>query len=467
MITRVLAHALFVAALILIAAATVFLVANRTIGPEFSVPIYLLINFIFCIDFIDLVTRLYMRNFRSKQPEPESESTTNGLLNGTEKETPALRPYAIVASVYNAEADLSTFLDHMRPFQDRLWVIDDASTDNTFGRLLQSGIHSVRGNVNRKKPAAIKQLLRNLPPEIETVVVVDPDIIIRDGDDPRGELETVIRDFQQDGAAACCPRIVVRQDGLLARLQQIEYLLAFGIGRKSLGDHTITSGVAIYRRDALESALRRHSLSVYAEDLRNALLMLGDGERIYYDDRITIETEGKRTFRSWFSQRVGWFFGLLSVYTDNFDDGRRAAARNKLFSYQFFVYMGAFAILFHPVRLIALGHVLFSAFNAVDNAAGWGLISNKMQYGDPRYAIFGYITYTILTIVAILAASGFRELFRVILVVPIYFLYCLLHLIPITIGYLNWITLRLFGHRVYRDHFQDEASLRHELESRA
>jgi hypothetical protein len=41
-------------------------------------------------------------------------------------------------------------------------------------------------------------------------------------------------------------------------------------------------------------------------------------------------------------------------------------------------------------------------------------------------------------------------------ILPIYFLYVLLHLAPITVGFANWVTLKLWHRRLYRDHYQHE-----------
>jgi hypothetical protein len=38
--------------------------------------------------------------------------------------------------------------------------------------------------------------------------------------------------------------------------------------------------------------------------------------------------------------------------------------------------------------------------------------------------------------------------------VPLYPIYAILHVIPATIGYLNWVALRLMGRRIYRDHYE-------------
>ncbi len=134
---------------------------------------------------------------------------------------------------------------------------------------------------------------------------------------PRGTerttLERVISDLQRSGAAAITPRVQARPGGWFEECQALEYELGCGLGRKSLGDSVCNSGVSIYRRAALEDALSRHSLSIYAEDFENSLLLLAGGERIYYDDRVIFETKAKPTWRTLLSQRVGWSYGCLKL----------------------------------------------------------------------------------------------------------------------------------------------------------
>jgi len=46
-------------------------------------------------------------------------------------------------------------------------------------------------------------------------------------------------------------------------------------------------------------ALNEHSLSVYAEDFENAVIMLSHGGRIYYDGRLVVSTEGPGSLQRW------------------------------------------------------------------------------------------------------------------------------------------------------------------------
>lgn len=66
----------------------------------------------------------------------------------------------------------------MQPFRDRLCLIDDCSTDYTSALIRQAGFRCIRGERNRKKPGAIRTLLDALPPEVETVVGLDPDVVM-------------------------------------------------------------------------------------------------------------------------------------------------------------------------------------------------------------------------------------------------------------------------------------------------
>src|SRR5258708_27078768 len=109
-------------------------------------------------------------------------------------------------------------------------------------------------------------LMTILPDTIETVVVLDPDARILTA---RQEFIRVLFEFQQTGMAALSPRIRAAGTGWLARIQRFEYSLACRIRRKSLAPFSITSGVAVYRADALPRVLSALTLCAYSEELHN------------------------------------------------------------------------------------------------------------------------------------------------------------------------------------------------------
>jgi cellulose synthase/poly-beta-1,6-N-acetylglucosamine synthase-like glycosyltransferase len=290
-------------------------------------------------------------------------------------------------------------------------------------------------------------------------MVIDPDIRIRGlGDGSDADLERVISDFQASGAAAVCPRIVIEEDGFLGRFQAFEYAMAFGLGRRSLGDFSITSGVSIYRRDALARALQQHSLSVYAEDLENAVILLAAGERIYYDGRLCISTAGPGTWRRWFSQRAGWYYGLIKVYAEHFHEIRRIGMRGLFPAYHYIVYLGALCLGLHLLKIASAVLLLASGINGLDHAFAFDWLPHGGLV-NPVYAAAAVANYLALDVVMLYTIVPRNERAYLAPILPLYLPYALVHLVPMTVGFLNWFALRWWGRRVYHDHYEPHPSL--------
>jgi cellulose synthase/poly-beta-1,6-N-acetylglucosamine synthase-like glycosyltransferase len=454
--------ALCACALLLLLAAWVWMPDRHAVS-GLSIAIQAVAGSIVAFDTLDLVMRLYFRRVHG------GNGPTSIPVNVC-RFTPyqmrlQLRPFAILVSVHNLSDRARDFVEGLGPFRDRLYVVDDASTDDTAVELEHLGVPVLRGVINRKKPGALRALLRTIPADVATVIVMDPDVTI---DVTSGEagltwLERVVFDFQRSGMAAACPRILVHEDGLWGDFQCLEYTIALEIGRKGMGEHSLTSGVALYRRDALERTLAQHSLSVYAEDFSNALILLSSGEKIYYDGRLSVTTYAQRSLPRLFSQRVGWAFGFLQVFVRDFDRILRASAGRPLLTYQFLIYAGALGLVLHPVRLAGLLLLFASLLNGVDNTLHLGWIADS-HWVDPRHFLATYAHYTVLVVVQVLLSFRRGERGRVWPIVPFYFFYAVLQSIPNTIGYLNWISLRVVGRRIYRDHYEtNEVLIRQQM----
>ncbi|MDE2051135.1 MAG: glycosyltransferase family 2 protein, partial [Gammaproteobacteria bacterium] len=361
------------------------------------------------------------------------------------------------------EEHIEEFLAAYGRYRERMWLISDGSTDHTLLRLRQAGWRCFDDGINRRKPAALRRLLGTLPEYIETVLVVDPDIrILQPGAGSEIDLEQFISEFQQSGAAAACPRVMIEPDGFLARFQSFEYALAFRAGRQSLADYSITSGVSLYRRDALARALREHSVSVYAEDFENAVILLDRGERIYYDGRLVVATEGPGSFPRWFSQRVGWYHGLIRVYVERFGLVWHVAKRTPFALYHYLVYVGGLTILLHVLKVVSAVLLLGSFASGVDNLffAHWQ--QHAQSWTNPAYFMAAIGSYLVLGVVALFTVVPKSERAYAAPIVPLYLFYALVHIAPMSVGYLNWIALKLIGRRVYRDHYEPEPSDLHE-----
>jgi len=441
----------------------IVLAAANVQAASVSLLIYGLANLIVYTDALDLLLRLHVRRRHTATASASADNRNVsidlvGSLPGGIRRTVPLRPYAIIASVFNLGDRLDEFTEAFAAYRDRVWLISDGSTDSTVTRLLQEGWRCFDDGVNRRKPGALRLLLERLPAHIETVMVVDPDIRIRGiAGGSSADLERVIGDFQQSGAAAVCPRVMIEPDGFLARFQAFEYALAFRVGRESLADYSITSGVSIYRRDALWRALREHSLSVYAEDLENAVILLSQGERIYYDGRLVVSTEGPGTLGRWFSQRVGWYHGLLKVYTERLSAIWRISKRTPFAGYHFIIYIGGLSLVLHLVKIFSAMLLLLSLIGGFDSLFLAHLLPRN-ALTSPSSFIGAVGSYLALGVIALFTVVPKSERPYIAPIVPLYLLYALTHLLPMTVGFGNFIAVRLWGRRLYRDHYERDAA---------
>ena len=425
---------------------------------NFSVMMFVLANLIVYTDALDFLLRLYVHRRHTATAGGATAGRNlsidlGAVLPAGARRFEPIRPYAIIASIFNLEDKLEEFMDAYEPYRDRVWLISDGSTDNTVTRLRQAGWRCFEEGVNRRKPGALRRLLARLPVHIQTVMVIDPDVRIRGRNEgSEVDLERFIGDFQQSGAAAVCPRIMIEPDGFLGRFQAFEYAMGFRIGRESLADYNITSGVAFYRRDALARALEEHSLSVYAEDLENAVILLSRGERIYYDGRLVVGTEGPHTWRRWFSQRVGWYYGLIKVYTERFGEIRRISRRTPFAMYQYIVYLGVVSLAFHLFKMVSVLLLLISLAGTLDNlfATDW---LPQVASTNPLHFAAAVGSYLLLGVIVLTIIPKAERAYTAP-IVPLYLLYSMAHVAPMSVGFANWCAVKLWGRRLYRDHFE-------------
>ncbi len=401
-------------------------------------------------DLVDMLVRLRLRY-------AVSEEAAIGVGAGSQNPGPPPE-LAVVASVYNAEAEIPDFLEASRPYRTRLWIIDDASSDQTVDILRSRGVRCLRSDRNLHKPAALKRLLSRLPDSVDVVVVLDPDTRLRAAGGGRPPIEAVAEDMRRRGYAAVCPRVTVRRDNLLASLQAIEYALAVALGRAALGRASVTSGISLYRRSDLEAALSEHSLSVYAEDLENTLMLLAAGKSIVLDERIVAETEGKTTLKGLFSQRIGWAYGHIRVYWERRAELLQVLRRSPVTFYQYGIYLGLVGIVMHPIRQVGALLVGTSLLGTLGLLFGVPFLP---QTGLAHPALFATVCgqYGLLGLLAVLTTVPPGERWRAVPLVPLFPVYALLLTVPVSIGFLNWITVRLFGRRIVSDHYAETSRL--------
>jgi len=433
-----------------------------TVG--FSILVFAVANLIVYTDALDFALRLYMRRRHTLAAGGGYRRRSSGLsINLSAILPPDARrvvqapSFAIIASIFNLEDRLQDFMEAFEHYKHRVWLISDGSTDHTVLRLRQAGWRCFDDGVNRRKPGALRRLLARLPEQIDIVMVIDPDIRIRGlNEGSTIDLDQFVSDFQQSGAAAACPRIMIEPDGFLARFQAFEYALAFRIGRESLADYSVTSGVSFYRRSALARALDEHSLSVYAEDFENALILLSHGERIYYDGRLVVSTEGPGSLQRWFSQRTGWYHGLIKVYTERFSEVLRISRRSPFAAYNYLFYLGGLALAIHLVKIVSAALLVLSFLGGLDTLLLDDFVPQG-TLGNPEYFAAAIGSYLALGVIALFTCVPKAERAYAAPIVPLYLCYAIAHIVPMTVGYGNFFALRLFRRRIYQDHYESPA----------
>jgi cellulose synthase/poly-beta-1,6-N-acetylglucosamine synthase-like glycosyltransferase len=189
--------------------------------------------------------------------------------------------------------------------------------------------------------------------------------------------------------------------------------------------------------------------------------MLDRGERIYYDGRLVVGTEGPGAFTRWFSQRVGWYHGLIKVYIERMGAIWRIARRSPFALYHYMIYVGGLTICLHLVKVVSAALLLVSFFSGIDD-----LFAGHLQsWANPAYFMAAVGSYLVLGVVALFTVVPKSERAYAAPIVPLYLFYALVHIAPMTVGYANWIALRLTGRRLYRDHYEPDTLESSELQS--
>src|SRR5688572_25689388 len=117
--------------------------AATTRTANFSVLLLILANLIVYTDGFDFLLRRYVHRRHTATAGGTrgrncSIDLAAALPEGTHR-LESIRPYAIVASIFNFEDHLEEFMEVFEPYRDRTWLISDGSTDNTVARLRQAG----------------------------------------------------------------------------------------------------------------------------------------------------------------------------------------------------------------------------------------------------------------------------------------------------------------------------------------
>ncbi len=234
-------------------------------------------------------------------------------------ETPNYPQVTILVPAYNEgkvlEAAVESLMAIDYPHFEVL-VVDDGSTDDTFGQALRlSAVYGsqrlrVITQSNGGKAMALNNGIANARGEL---------VLCMDGDSrlERQTLKQAVRHFRDPGVGAVAGNVrVVNRLNILSKLQALEYIEGLNLVRTAQAffrNVTIIPGpIGVFRKVTLEQVGGYHK-DTYAEDCDLTLRILVAGWKIKFERKAVAWTEAPETVQALFKQRYRWARGILQA----------------------------------------------------------------------------------------------------------------------------------------------------------
>ena len=143
----------------------------------------------------------------------------------------------------------------------------------------------------------------------------------------------------------------------------------------------------------------------------------------------------------WFSQRVGWYHGLIKVYIERFSEVLRVS-RPPFASYHYLFYLGGLSICGAPDQGGECGRAAAEPrLRRRQSLLRRVLPSSRLT--NPAYFAAALSSYLALGVIALFTSVPKSERAYAAPIVPLYLFYALVHIAPMTVGYANYFALRL------------------------
>lgn len=220
---------------------------------------------------------------------------------------------SIVIPNYNGAKTLAKCVTAVKnleyPVKKEIIVVDDGSKDNSL-KILEKikGVRVIAKKKNAGKAAALNSGINVAVGEL--VVTIDSDTY----PDPDCLMKMVPR-FEGDVCAVTGFVKAANTTGIIEKIQEVEYLIAFGFFQSVLSDINavlVTPGpMSVFKRDILQK-LGGFDEKNITEDMEVALRLRKHGYRIVACMDAFIFTEVPTTLKHLFRQRVRWYRGKFA-----------------------------------------------------------------------------------------------------------------------------------------------------------
>ena len=311
---------------------------------------------------------------------------------------------AVIVPAFNEEKvilqTVASLLASDHPPNFEIVVVDDGSTDNTYGRCVEVFADEPRVRVftkaNAGKPDALNFGVLHTTSEI--VIALDADTLFA-----RDTISKLIRHFADTNVGAVAGNAKVgNRVNLLTRWQALEYVTSQNLDRRAfnlLNCVTVVPGaVGAWRRELVERVGGFNDLTL-AEDADLTMAIRKLGYSIAYEDEAVGLTEAPDTLRGFVRQRYRWMYGTLQAAWKHAD----ALFRPRYGSLGFvalpniFIFQVLFPLISPVMDLLMLLTLLASAIDKLQHPTEFS--------GDSlRRALFYYALFVAIEFVAALIA---------------------------------------------------------------
>lgn len=272
------------------------------------------------------ITMLVLSRRRPAAARRVARSRLFAAAEGTPKDVVFVIPCLNEERVIRASLDRLVELDHPRL---HVLVIDDGSDDDTAAIVNAypdprvSLLRRVLPEARQGKGEALNAAVRHIKSGA-VVQWTDPDDVVVCVVDADGRLEPHVLDDvlpmfddPQLGAVQIGVRINNRQQSLLARMQDAEFVLyteVFQRGRRHLGSVCLGGNGQFARFSALLGLGPSPWSRSLSEDLDLGVRLLLDGWTTDFCSTSSVHQQGLVDFRRWVKQRTRWFQGHLQSW---------------------------------------------------------------------------------------------------------------------------------------------------------
>jgi cellulose synthase/poly-beta-1,6-N-acetylglucosamine synthase-like glycosyltransferase len=227
---------------------------------------------------------------------------------------------SVIVPAYNEEKVIAWSIESLleQDYQNyEVVVVDDGSTDSTLevARRYEGPRLKVVHQENKGKAEALNLGIRSASGSL--ILTVDADT--RLGKAAIGSLADRFASEPELGGLSGNVK-VAEANGLLQRLQEVEYTTGIGLTRKGqsmLYSVMIVPGpIAAFRKEALEKA-QYFSPDTFAEDFDLTLAILKLRYRVEYEDSAIAYTVAPAGVEDLLKQRRRWYRGMIQVLAKN------------------------------------------------------------------------------------------------------------------------------------------------------